>query len=275
VALHVGYFTPQVLAASLLLTTATAARGQTAPIGANDTPPAEPDATSLVDDNPTRPVFFSLRPEIYRQSDELTRTALIFRYDQAALSKRKFLPGRRGIVLRFEMPVAGVRVAGSDATAGLGDTYGQLLLVPYITPRFAFVVGTGLMAPTATDRTLGTGKVTVAPLTGPLWFFGRRGMVFIKVQDLKSVAGDSSRADIHTLLVTPLVMHAIGERSWILGDLETRTDWRRDGRTGVKSGLQYGRRLRSNFAIWSKPELWWGPNRDGLWNLKFGFVWYR
>ena len=110
---------------------------------------------------------------------------------------------------------------------------------------------------------------------GPVWFFRGRGLLFVKLQELVSVAGDSRRSDVNTLLITPIFIHAVKERWWVLADSETRTNWLREGRTGVKSGLQIGRTVATGFGVWAKPEVWWGPNRDGRWNLKLGLVWYR
>ena len=100
-------------------------------------------------------------------------------------------------------------------------------------------------------------------------------MAFVKVQDSVSIAGDAARPDIHFLLVTPTLIHAVGRSAWVLVDSETKTDWRQDRRTGVKSGFQFGRVLPNGIALWVKPEAWWGHDRGGQWNVKTGIVWYR
>ena len=240
-------------------------------VGGQDRPTAAVES----DSNPTRPVLFSIRPELYSPSAEVTQAALIFRYDQAALRKRRWLPGERGVVLRFEMPLAYTHAGGTLQQTGLGDAYGQLLVAPYLTRSFGFVVGSGLQVPTASDKLLGSGKWIVAPAAGPVWFFHGRGLLFVKVQELKSVAGDPTRADVNTLLLTPIFVESVKEHWWVLADSETRTDWLRGARTGVKSGLQIGRIVSTGFGVWAKPEVWWGPNRGGRWNLKLGLVWYR
>jgi hypothetical protein len=109
------------------------------------------------DSDPTRPILFSLRPEIYSPNRDVTQTALIFRYDRAQLGQRRWLPGKRGVITRFEMPLASTAVSGGATQVGLGDAYAQLLVSPYFTRTFAFVVGSGLRVPTATDPLLGTG----------------------------------------------------------------------------------------------------------------------
>jgi len=237
--------------------------------------PDQPSAAVENDANPTRAVLFSLRPEIYRPADGITQAALIVRYDQASLRQRRWLPGKRGVVLRFEVPVAYTDAGDALQQSGLGDAYAQVLSIPYFTRTFAFFAGTGLKIPTATDRLLGTGKWIIAPAAGPIWFLHGRGLFFVKFQNLTSIAGDSTRPDVNTLLITPTFIQTVKRRWWILADSETSTNWQRDGRTGLKSGVQFGRISFANFGLWAKPELYWGPNRDGRWNLKFGLVWYR
>jgi hypothetical protein len=100
-------------------------------------------------------------------------------------------------------------------------------------------------------------------------------MTYVKFQDFVSVAGDAKRPDFHFLLITPTIIRTLGRSSWVLIDSEWNTDWRRDGRTSAKSGVQFGRVLPTGVGLWVKPEVWWGDNRGGTWNLKTGLVWYR
>ena len=237
-------------------------------------PEQEPADVIRNDSDPTRAVLFSIRPEFSWLNADVSRSALIFRYDYAALRQRRWLPGRRGVILRFEMPIAQTSTASTGET-GLGDAYAQLLTVPYFTPRFAFVIGSGLGVPTATDDLLGTGHWVVAPAVAPVWFFPGRGMFFVRVQNSLTAGGDDARPDFNVLIVAPTFIHRVGDRFWLLADSETQTDWRRDERTSIKSGLQVGRAIAGRVGVWAKPELWWGPNRGGQWNLKFGVVWYR
>src|SRR5947199_7005216 len=111
--------------------------------------PEQPAATLPKNDtDPTRPVLFSIRPELFKPGPGFTQAALTFRYDRAAFRQRRWLPGRRGTISRFELPVATTSVDGLPSQAGLGDAYAQLLLIPYLSRRFAFVAGSGLILPT-------------------------------------------------------------------------------------------------------------------------------
>jgi hypothetical protein len=225
------------------------------------------------DSDPTKPVFLSARPEFYKISDDVQRSVLIARYDAAVLKGRSLFGSKSGVIMRFELPLAHGSAFGDSAT-GLGDAYGQFFLLPYASRRFVWVAGSGLVIPTATDRLLGGGKWIVAPITLPVWRLSR-GLFFVKVQNFISVAGDEARPDVNFLLIAPTLITAVGRGWWILVDTETKSNWKADGETGVKSGFQVGRRLKGSLGLWVKPEVWWGPNRDGDWNLKFGFILYQ
>jgi hypothetical protein len=230
--------------------------------------------TSETDEDPTRPILISVRPEFYRVGANQWRFQTIGRYDTAMLRDRRWLGGRRGILLRFELPVSTAEHPATAVHGGVGDAYAQMLVVPWLSRKFTCVLGSGLSVPTGSYELLGTGKWVLAPAVIPLWFVGH-GMFYVKTQNFTSIAGDPARPDVNFLLITPTVIQRVGRASWILADTETKTDWRRDRRTGVKSGLQFGHVIAAGVGLWIKPEVWWGPNQDGRWNLKTGVVWYR
>ena len=101
----------------------------------------------------------------------------------------------------------------------------------------------------------------------------RAGNVLRKFQDFVSIGGDSSRPDLRFLFDHSRTFVHKPNRWWVLVDSEMKANWRQNGRTGMKSGVQLGRSLSAGFGVWAKPEVWWGPNQDGGGNLKFGLVW--
>ena len=234
---------------------------------------AQESAAAETDSDPTRPVFFSVRPEFYRIAGDVERYVFISRFDAAALRGTSILGARSGVIMRFELPFSHGR-AGDGRAFGLGDAYGQFFLLPYATRRFVVVAGSGFILPTASDRLLGSGKWIAAPVTAPVWRLSR-GLFFVKVQNFVSFAGDEDRPDVNYLLITPTLIKGVGRDWWMLADTETKSNWKAGGRTGVKSGFQVGRRVSRSLGVWVKPEAWWGANPDGEWNLKFGFVWYQ
>jgi hypothetical protein len=112
-------------------------------------------------------------------------------------------------------------------------------------------------------------------LAVPVWYFKPgRGFALVKFQDFISFAGDSDRDDIHYFVFTPALYWRLGNKYWMVADSETQTVWKTD-RTSVKSGLLFGRVLSKRFAFWVKPEIPWGPNRQGDWNLEFTLLWVK
>src|SRR5262245_7202960 len=95
-----------VLALSLGVARGASAQATAAPAPAPDTGQEQAD-----DSNPTRPVLFSLRPEWYSRTPDVTQAAVILRYDQLTLRGRPWVPGRRAI-LRFELPTTATHVTG-------------------------------------------------------------------------------------------------------------------------------------------------------------------
>jgi hypothetical protein len=226
------------------------------------------------DTDPTKPVVFSLREEFYNPEGELWKYAFILRADKAVLKNKGKLSGKRGFLLRSDLPIVMTRAGGSVNT-GLGDLYGQALWLPYLTRKFGFALGTGLLAPTATHKTTGAGKWQIAPAAIPIWFFERKGLFFVKFQDYISFAGNRDRAEVHYTNADATLLWKLGRGWWIVTDTELYANWKKSGSTGFKSGLMVGRMLNPTFGVWVKPEIPYGRDSGGGWILKSSFFWVR
>jgi len=214
------------------------------------------------DSDPTRPVVWSLREEYFNLRGDAWTNVLIFRSDRAFFKNKPRLGGKRGWLTRFDMPLA-VSHRQDVTRAGLGDLYAQVLYVPHLTRKFALVTGAGLSLPTATDETLGTGKLTVAPVVAPVWFFEKKGFFLVKLQDFVSVAGDDQRPDLHYFTTTPLLVWRLNRKWWIQLDTEAKTNFKDSGHTSFRSGFLVGRMVKGRVGISVKPEVYWGRYREG------------
>ncbi len=211
----------------------------------------------------TRPVLFNVREEYYKLSGDAWRDALIFRTDVIKVAKN--------MILRFDVPLMGTNV-GKGTDYGLGDIYGQAVYFPYRSDGFFFGIGSGLTVPSATENTLGTGKWQVSPLAAPGWWFkDPRALFFIKVQDYVSFAGQSDRADIHYMTVTPTYIVRLSSKWWVGADTEGKANWENSDKWSFKSGVYILRLWTRSFGTWVKPEIPWGPNREGDFNIKVSF----
>jgi hypothetical protein len=219
------------------------------------------------DVDPTRPIIFNIREEYYKINGDTWRNAFILRTDVIKLG------GLRNFLLRFDVPFISTE-AGHLRDDGLGDLYGQLLLIPYTKDGFFFAVGSGLTVPSATENSLGGGKWQVAPLTIPGFRFkDPRGLFFVKVQDYVSFAGQDDRADIHYMTVQPVLVMRLHDKWWAGVDSEAKVNWEQDSRWSYKSGFYILRMWTKSFGTWVKPEIPWGPNQEADWILKASFFW--
>ena len=251
------------------------------PMCGQTNPPPKPAEEFENESNPTQTVFLSVRNQYLNRSDGNWTNALAIRSDRIFMRKHKRLSGKAGILTRFDLPVA-ISEVGGTTHAGLGDLYAQALHVPWLTPRFAVALGSGITIPTATHRTLGGGKWVSAPLLVPVWFFPeRKGFFFVKLHQFVSFAGPSDRRDFNYLLSTPTLVYRFRPRWWVGMDTEVKTDWEQDNQVSFRSGLEIGHVVKPRYALAVKLEVPWGGHREaapsvpGDWALKQIITRYR
>ena len=234
--------------------------------------PQQPEAG--VDDDPTRAVFFSVREEYRNLIDGAWNNRLVLRKDAVVL-KGKRGGGRTGYLLRTDVPITTTHL-GTETQTGLGDIYGQALYVPYLSRKFAFVTGTGIVFPTATHKTLGLGKWQVAPLAVPVWFLPqKKGFFLVKFQDFISIAGVGDRPDVHALFINPILNYIPAGRWLVQAEVESRTNWKNDNRTDFRVGFGAGRVMTRRLFLGIKCEIPIGATRSGDWTIKVTSILYR
>ena len=250
----------------LILTNGFYVKGQQS-IEAEPTPQATP-PPSQAEEDPTRPIVFSIRNEYRDLKNGGWANTVIFRTDRLSFRNLTNRGGAKGLLLRLDIPFNTVH-AGTETKSGLGDLYGQILYIPRAGPRFATAVGTGVIIPTATNDRLGRGKLILAPTVVPVWYFeNRKRLTLIRIQNYFSVAGKRHRPDVNYLLVDPFVILPLNRKWWIGLNNEFKWDWKTSQGSSI-SGFQIGRIVRGKFGFWAKPEVPWGSGRTGGFNLKF------
>ena len=114
--------------------------------------------------------------------------------------------------------------AKSGGTTGLGDTTGSFFLTPAHTGKLIWGVGPAVLMPTATSNQLGAGKWGVGP-TGAVLVEPEWGSVGLLVQNIWSVAGDSSRSPVNQFQLEPMFSYNL-PRGWYLTSNPTIVaDW--------------------------------------------------
>jgi hypothetical protein len=243
-------------------------------------PAPSPSATPIQDretaaeEDPTKPILFSIRDEYRDLRSGGWSNTVIFRVDRLAIKRFGIKGGSKGVLMRFDVPFVTVH-RGTATEKGLGDLYGQALYFPQVRQKRMIGIGSGIVIPTATGDSLGAGKLILSPSIFPVWYFKRRERFFlIRIQNYISVAGKSNRPNINYMLVAPALVHRVNEKWWLGEDTEFKWDWQNKLSSAI-TGLQVGRMLKSGFGFWLKPEVPWGPGRSGGFNLKFTFFHLR
>ena len=227
-----------------------------------------------VDDDPTRAVFFSVREEYRNLLDGAWNNRIVLRKDAVVLKGQR-LGGRAGFLLRTDVPITTTHL-GSETHMGLGDIYGQVLYIPHLNRKFAFVAGAGIVLPTATHKTLGQGKWQIAPLAVPVWYLARKkGFFLVKFQDFISIAGAGNRPDVHALFINPTLNYLPVRRWLVQAEVESRTNWKNNSRTDFRVGFGTGRVMTRRFFLGIKCEVPMGGTRQGDWTIKVINTFYR
>jgi hypothetical protein len=227
----------------------------------------------LADDlDPTRLVFFNLRLIHAELGDDARSDILLLRRDLALRRPKRWGPGDRVALLRFDLPAGRVRLGGEERE-GLGDLYAQALRVHRFSDSFVLNYGPAFHLPTATDDALGTGKWQATPTLVPTWQLPKlRGLAYVRIQDSFSFAGDEERADIHHLIVNGSFAKMLTRRTFFLLETEAVVDWEDEGRINWKSGLTWGGLVRRGRVGWLKLVVPWGEQRRGEWLLTASIV---
>jgi hypothetical protein len=183
-------------------------------------------------------------------------------------------PFASNFALRMRLPIAGSDASGANEY-GLGDINVKANWVPLINRKIGVMLGSEFSFNTASSRTLGTGKNTIAPL-GVLVFFLKDGWLFAPAyQHTVSFAGDSTRSSINLGAADfYLVKLTRSKRNWFILDPTLIDDYqngRVSGTLEFEAGQIVGRMMGGIGSIYIRPGVGLGTNRIYNWNLEVGF----
>jgi hypothetical protein len=187
--------------------------------------------------------------------------ALAFKFDRALtplFGVNAELP-----VLRFSAPGA--------RESGLGDL--QLRLRYNLQLGAVTVIpGVELVAPTASEDVLGTGKWQVNPVLGAVLPLSPTTFVFGAYKHLRSVAGDDARPDIDASQPRLIAAKVSPAGWWLLGDLK----YTRDHGTRLEvldAELEVGQMLSANMGVSARVGTsWLDSARNATFGLNFRLI---
>ena len=118
---------------------------------------------------------------------------------------------------------------GNGSSFGLGDINHSVYISPATSGPVIWGVGPSITLPTATERSLGSGKWSAGPAAVALvtpgnWVAGSL------VRQLWSFAGDGDRKDVNQLLIQPFVNYNMDDGWYLVSSPIITADWKaRDG----------------------------------------------
>jgi hypothetical protein len=223
-----------------------------------------------------RNYYFNLRNGEYRDS-------VVFRL-QASSAER--------VSIKAEFPIS-TAYRGSVHEYGTGDMYVEGTYAPWRTDYSGFAGGLGMSMPTASSSTLGSGQWQLAPIIFPVVYplgdkqlsLSLRLRNFFSVArvgkfNFVSIAGDPDASElsgpnINYLEVTPAIQFALSE-NWSLYSEPVRVtvDWEKHNALGYRTAFRVAHLFTSQLGVWVQPEVPFGSNRTGDFNIKVS-LFYR
>ena len=170
----------------------------------------------------------------YHQLDDESGNTLLLR------SSLPFATGSLEHIARATLPIVTDSLSGES---GLSDLV-LFDLVVFDKPWGRWGIGPVLLAPTATDETIGADKWAIGPAVG---FVARSNKLMWGLfnQNLFSFAGDSDREDVNVSILQPIVNYSLPDR-WSIGTSEMNVtyDWERDAWTILPLGVKLARLVK-------------------------------
>ncbi|MGH7907171.1 MAG: hypothetical protein ACREP6_11130, partial [Candidatus Binataceae bacterium] len=234
--------------------------------------------------DPSDPVNqFSIRNYYFSYKNGEFRDNVIFRVDETP---------REGLSLSAEVPLS-TAYRKKQHYYGAGDSYVDAIYTPWKTDYFGIAVGGAMVMPTASSASLGSGKWQFAPIVIPLAYpLGKERLLtylefrnFVSVASIGrynfvSVAGDAPFSEtegsrINYLELTPVVRYTISERWYLYAEPVFMTvNWENGNALSYRSALRVGHMITDRIGMWVQPEVPFGSNRTGYFNVKLAIL-YR
>jgi len=176
---------------------------------------------------------------------------------------------------------------------GLGDTFFQGLYTLKKTNFFAFAAGAATVLPTATSKNLGARKLQFAPaILGTIYpLGGERLSAALQLRDFISVAStgksnfiaieggplfsEPEGNQINFLEIKPSLKYKLSDRYELYAlPLTLSVNWQNSNELSYQSAIRVSGMITDRLGAWIQPEVPFGSNSTGYFNLKVA-VFYK
>ena len=137
-----------------------------------------------------------------------------------------------------------------DRKTGIGDINYSMFLSPANPDKIIWGIGPSINIPTATDRQLGSGKLSAGP-TGVILAQPKPWTLGMLVRQLWSFAGPSGRRDVNQFLVEPFVNYNLEGGWYLITDPIITANW--DAPSSQRWTVPLGGGVGKLFKIGNQP----------------------
>lgn len=187
--------------------------------------------------------------------DNITKFEVLYKYDDLksgasinSLTLKYDTALNKEWGVNFEAPIVYYRGFGRD-DAGLGDVQARLRYVKSL-GQVTFLAGAELVAPTATEDTLGRGKWQSNPVVGAVYAFSPTVFAFAGYKHFWSFAGDDERSAVNESQPRLIMAYTDPQGWWLLGDVKYTKSWESPRPEVVDTEVEIGQMLGRSTGVW-------------------------
>jgi hypothetical protein len=180
-------------------------------------------------------------------------------------------------VIRLTVPL--ITSPKPDRETGIGDVSLFDILVASPESWGIWGIGPVLVADSASDDKLGSGKWQLGPAATVMYYGVKNWQIGAVFQNPISFAGDHDRDAVNQLQIQPVINYLWGDWYFGAGDLNITFDWEQSGELTLPLALQAGRIIKIGKYSYnlSAEFAWTAVHPDDVavpdWGIKLGFVW--
>jgi len=187
--------------------------------------------------------------------DNITKFEVLYKYDglksgasinSLTLKYDTALNKEWGV--NVEAPIIYYQGFGVEDT-GLGDIQARVRYVKSY-GQVTLLAGAELVAPTASEDTLGRGKWQSNPVVGAVYAFSPTVFAFAGYKHFWSFAGDDARAAVNESQPRLIMAYTAPQGWWLLGDVKYTKSWESPLPEVVDTEVEIGQMLGRSTGVW-------------------------
>lgn len=231
---------------------------------------AESDSSLLEDRSGTNPAIFLSSISLSNEYINLTNG------NENNITTLRYVAPFNNInsLVSFKLPFAYLS-SSQNNYSGMGDLELKAAYRPYLSPRFAFVLGAEFTFNTAVSSEVGGGKNVFGPSLTPVFMY-KWGIFAPTYKYSYSYSGDDNRADISQSVIDLYIVSFFNKRkNWLLFDPIISIDHKKAEKVSSNFKITLGQKVSSNSSVYIRSGIPIGGNKSNDFTFEVGmkYVW--